>query len=49
MDVRSFIVPGYTLMVILYLWSGVRGIPWSRVRVRVVAYCRVMVLVFAGS
>ena len=28
-----------------------RGIPWSRVRVRVriVAYCRVMVLVFAES
>ena len=36
-------------MVILYSWSGVRGIPWSRVRVRVVAHCRVMVLVFAGS
>ena len=27
----------------------VRGIPWSRVRVRVVTYCGVMVLVFAGS
>ena len=36
-------------MVILYSCSGVRGIPWSRVRVRVVAHCRVMVLAFAGS
>ena len=48
-DVISFIVPGCTVMVILYSWSGVRGIPWSRFRVRVLTYCRVMVLVFAGS
>ena len=48
-DVTSFIIPGCTVMVILYWWSGVRGIPWSRVRVRVVAYCRVMVLAFAES
>ena len=62
-DVRSCIVPGCTVMVVLYSWSGagctiivilyscsgVRGIPWSRVRVRVLAHCRVMVLVFAGS
>ena len=34
-------------MVVLYSWSGVRDIPWSRVRVRVLAHCRVMVLVFA--
>ena len=33
-DVTSFIVPGCTVMAILYWWSGVRGIPWSRVRVR---------------
>ena len=48
-DVRSFIVPGCTVMVVLYSWSGIRDIPWSRVRVRVVAYCRVMVLGFAVS
>ena len=48
-DVTSFIISGCTIIVILYSWSGVRGIPWSRVRVRVVAYCRVMVLVFARS
>ena len=50
-DVTSFIVPGCTVMVILYSWSGVRVIPWSRVRVRVrvLAHCRVMVLAFAGS
>ena len=48
-DVRSFIIPGCTVMVILYSWSGVKGIPLSRFRVRVVTYCRVMVLVFAGS
>ena len=30
-------------MVILYSLSGVRGIPWSRFRVRVVAHCIVMV------
>ena len=49
MDVRSFIVPGYTLMVKLYGWSGVRVLPWSRVRVSVLAHSRVIVLVFAGS
>ena len=48
-DVTSFIVPGCMVMVILYSCSGVRGIPWSRVRVRVLAHCRVMVLVFARS
>jgi len=47
-DVRSFIVPGCTVMVVLYSWSGVRDIPWSRVRVRVLAHCKVMVLAFAG-
>ena len=36
-------------MVIVYSCSGVGGIPWSRVRVRVLAHCRVMVLVFTGS
>jgi len=37
-------------MVILYSWSGgVRDIPWSRVRVMVLACCGVMVMVFAGS
>ena len=36
-------------MVILYSCSGVRGIAWSRVRVRVLAHCRVMILVFPGS
>jgi len=36
-------------MAIFYSWSGVRGITWSRVRFRVVAHCRVMVLAFAGS
>ena len=45
-DVTSFIVPGCTVMGILYCWSGVRVIQWSRVRVRVLAHCRVMVLVF---
>ena len=48
-DVINFIVPGGTVMVVLYSWSGVRDIPWSRVRVRVLAHCRVMVLVFARS
>ena len=48
-DVTSFIISGCTIIVILYQWSGVRGIPWSRVRVRVLAHCRVMVLAFAGS
>ena len=48
-DVTSFIISGCTIIVILYSMSGVRGIPWSRVRVRVVAHCRVMVLAFAGS
>jgi len=48
-DVASFIVSGFTIIVILYSWSVVRGIPWTRVRVRVVAHCRVMVLAFAGS
>ena len=47
-DVTSFIVPGCTVMVIVY-WSIVRVILWSRVRVRVLAHSRVMVLVFAGS
>ena len=37
-DVRSFIVPGYTVMVVLYSWSGVRGIPWSSFRVRALAH-----------
>jgi len=36
------------VMVILYSWSGVRGIQWFRVRVRVLAHSRVMVLVFPG-
>ena len=36
-------------MVVLYPRSDFGDIPWSRVKVRVVAYCRVMVLVFAGS
>ena len=31
-------------MVILYSWSGDRGIPWSRFRV--LKHCRVMVFVF---
>ena len=49
-DVASFIIPGCMVMVILYSCSGVRGIPWSRVRVRVrvLAYCRVMVLHLQG-
>ena len=47
-DAISFIVPGCTVMVTLYSWSGVRDIPWSRVRVRVVAYCRVMDLHLQG-
>ena len=41
-DVISSIVPGCTVMVVL-------DIPWSRVRVMVLAHCRVMVLVFTGS
>ena len=45
----KFIISGCTIIVILYQWSGVRGIPWSRVRVRVLAHSRVMVLVFTGS
>ena len=48
-DVTSFIISGCTIIVILYLWFGVRGIPWSRVRVRVLARCRVMVLAFTAS
>ena len=48
-DVTSFIVPGCTVMVVLYLWFGVRVIPWSRVKVSVLAHSRVIVLVFAGS
>ena len=48
-DVRSFIVPGCTVMVVLYSCSGVRDIPWSRVRVMVLACCGVMVMVFTGS
>ena len=48
-DVASFIIPGCMVMVILYSCSGVRGIPWSRVRVRVLVHCRVVVLGFAGS
>jgi len=48
-DVRRCIVPGCMVMVVLYSWSGVRDIPWSRVRVRVPADCRVMVLVFTGT
>ena len=48
-DVTSFIVPGCAVMVILYLWSGVRVIPWSRVRVSVLAHSRAIVLVFAES
>ena len=37
-------------MVVLYSWSGVRDIQWSRVRVRVrvLTCCGVMVLVFTG-
>ena len=49
MDVRSFIVPGRTVMAILYSCSGVGGIPWSRVRVRVLAHCRVMAVAFTAS
>ena len=48
-DVTSFIVPGCTVMVVLYLWFGVRVTPWSRVKVSVLAHSRVIVLVFAGS
>ena len=48
-DVRSFIVPGCTVMVVLYSWPGVRDIPWSRVRVMVPACCGVMVMAFTGS
>ena len=47
--VRSFIIPGCTVMVIVYSWSGVRDIPWSRVRVMVLTSCGVMVRVFTGS
>ena len=36
-------------MVVLYSWSDVRDIPWSRVRVMVLAYSGVMVMVFTGS
>ena len=36
-------------MVVLYSWSGVRDISWSRVRVRVLACCGVMVIVFTRS
>ena len=49
MDVRSFIVPGCTVMVVLYSCSGVRDIPWSRVRVMVLACFEVMVMAFTGS
>ena len=48
-DVRSFIVPGCTVMIVLCSWSGVRDIPWSRVRVMVLACCGVMVKVFTES
>ena len=48
-DVASFIIPGRTVTAILYSCSGVGGIPWSRVRVRVLAHCRVMVLAFTAS
>ena len=48
-DVRSFIVPGCTVMVVFYSWSGVRDITWSRVRVMALTCCGVMVMVFAGS
>ena len=47
-DVTSLIVPGCTVIVILYCWSDVRVIPWSRVRVKVLTHCRVVVLVFTG-
>ena len=36
-------------MVFLYSWCGVRDIPWSRVRVMVLACCGVMIMVFTGS
>jgi len=52
-DVRSCIVPECMVMVVLYSWSGVRDISWSRVRVRVrvrvLACFGVMILVFTGS
>ena len=48
-DVRSCIVPGCRVMVVLYSWFGVRDISWSRVRVRVLACCGVMVIVFTRS
>ena len=48
-DAISFIVPRCTVLVILYSWSGVRDIPWSRVRVMVLACCGVMVIVFTRS
>ena len=41
-DVTSSIVPGCTVMVVL-------DIPWSRVRVMVLACCGIMVRVFTGS
>ena len=41
-DVTSSIVPGCTVMVVL-------DIPWSRVRVMVLACCGIMVMVFTGS
>jgi len=48
-DVIRFIVPGCTVMVTLYSWSGDRDITWSRVRVMVLACCGVMVIVFTRS
>jgi len=33
-------------MVVLYSWSSVRDISWSRVRVMVLTCCGVMVIVF---
>jgi len=36
-------------MVVLYSWSGVRDIPWSRVRVMVLTCSEVIVMVFTGS
>ena len=47
-DVISFIVPGCTVMVVLYSWPGVRDIPWSRVRVMVLTCSGVIVMVFTG-
>ena len=48
-DVASFIIPGCMVMVILYSCSGVRDIPWSRVRVMVLTYSGVIVMVITGS